>query len=147
MSGTLHSAPYDFKAMNTSDARPLLVDVEGLGLAVRVTIKIRGKLHVGESPLPTENDADDALVAAAARATLGALEGACPAAVSLRLDWSGILHPDGALPPMAVVLATVTVADVPLRAPGSVLLREQPTWAGARAVLQGLNRRLEILGL
>jgi hypothetical protein len=132
---------------SAGEARPVLVDVEGLGLAVRVTLRVQDRLHVGESALPEERADDAALVAAAARATLAALERATPQAVGLRLEWSDVLHPDEDLPPMVVVLTTVTVADVPLRAPGSVLLRDRPIWAGARAVLQGLNRRLEILGL
>lgn len=131
---------------STEDHRPLLVDVAGAEGPVRVTLEIRDRRYVGESPLAGDG-APPALVTAAARATLDGLEQATPDAVTLRLEWSDVLRPEGHLPPLAVVLCTITVADVPLRAPGSALLRDKPLWAGARAVLQGLNRRLEIMGL
>lgn len=131
----------------TRDSRPLLVDVTEAGGAVRVTLNVRDRSHVGVAHLPAGIARDAALVAAGAGATLDALEQATPQAVSLHLEWSEVVVPDEGLPPMALVLCNVTVADVPLRAPGSVLLRDDPAWAGARAALQGLNRRLEILGL
>lgn len=132
---------------STGDNRPLLVDIAGAEGPVRVTLEVRDRRYVGEATLEGEDAAPPALVTVAARATLDGLEQAAPEAVTLRLEWSDVLHPEGGLPPLAVVLCTLTVAEVPLRAPGSALLRDKPLWAGARAVLQGLNRRLEILGL
>lgn len=131
----------------TRDPRPLLADVAEAGGGVRVRLTVRDRSHVGVAALPAGAPPASALVTAAAAATIDALEQATPQAVSLRLEWSEVVEPDDELPPLAVVLCTVTVADVPLRAPGSALLRGEPAWAGARAVLQGLNRRLEVLGL
>lgn len=131
--------------MTGTGDRPVLREVVEQPGTVRVALEVGGRTFVGVGDVA--GDGTEPVVAAAARAALDALEQATPGAVALRLDWSMIVEPEGVLPPVVVVLVTATIAGVPLRVTGSVLLRDQPTWAGARAALQALNRRLEIMAL
>lgn len=129
-----------------AERRPLLVEVVEHAPTVRITLEVGGQRFVGVDTVEPGGD-DGSLAAGGARAALDALAQATPGAVDLRLDWCEIAVPGGRLPRLAVVLVTATIAGVPLQASGSVLVRDRPDWAGARAVLQALNRRLEIMSL
>lgn len=132
--------PYDLSMSGGAGARrPVLVAVDGKQ-TVRVTLRHRERLYVGEAT-------HDTPATAAATATLDALGRLLPAAASLDLDWCGVVQP-GVGPNVVLVMVTITVAGVPMRQSGTaIIVGGDALTAAAKAAFDALNRRLEIMGI
>lgn len=132
--------------MSTADdstrLRPIIVSVDGRD-PVRVELEHRGQCYVGQcATAPGRGMAE-----AAAMAALDALDRLTPSAAGFGLDWCGVVDPGRGVPAAVLVVATVSIAGVPMQQTGSALIRDDVGMAAVRAALDAMNRRLEILGL
>lgn len=123
-----------------ANPRVILTDVE-VGETVRITLDIRGREYVGQAEIT-----DDGIEVAAARATLQALDALTPTAATFELNWLHETEPDD-LGTVLEVVVTLTVAGASIRHVGAALVRGDLPTTAARAVLDALNRRLEIMQL
>lgn len=107
-----------------------------------VTVRLRlGDRIVGAT---SDDDGRDA----AARATLAAIGQLTPSTLELTLDSVRTLPPTpGVRSTVVVAVVVVTVAGVPLPHSGSALVKDGNERATAAAVLDALNRRVQILGI
>lgn len=121
-------------------SRITLVDVVGRD-PVMVTLERDDQRVVGEGAAGKGGEAE-----AAARATLEAVDALTPPAVTFALDWCGVVESAPDLPPLLVVVVALDVTGVPMRYAGAVIIDADPlASAAAEAVLDALNRRLEIM--
>ena len=122
-------------------SRVSLVDVVGRD-TIRVSLERDGRVVVGEAHV---GDAGG-LAEAGARAALAAVETLTPGAVTFGLDWCGVVPTAPELPEVVLVLVGLEVAGVPMRYAGAVTVdTDALPEVGARAALDALNRRLEIM--
>lgn len=121
--------------------RVRLVDAGGTDV-VTVSLALGDRTVVGR----TASSEAGGHCQAAATATLRALDELTPGAVRLVLHWCGVAQPVPELPPIVTVLVGLDVAGVPMRYPGAVVIHDDDVpRAAAAAVLNALNRRLEIM--
>lgn len=116
----------------------ILTDVD-VGSTARVTLDVRGREYVGEADI-----AEDGAEAAVARATLRALDALTPTAVRFQMDWLHETEPDD-LGTVVEVVVTLNVAGASFSHVGAALVRGDLATTAARAVLDAVNRRLEIM--
>lgn len=124
-------------------ARPVLAGVDGEEPVV-VTLRSGGEVYEGEA---SPSQVGGGTATAAAAATLAALAALTPSAVSFALDWVQIGESDEqGLPTVVTVLARAEVAGVTMRYAGAALSPEDVREAAAKAVLDAMNRRLQVMG-
>lgn len=124
-----------------SSRRIALLEVDSGDNGVRVRLQLRDRTTAA-----VDHGRDR--LRAAARATLEAVSLLVPPAVELRLDTLRLLPAIADAPSdLVVVVVTAAVAGTDLRHSGSALVHGSAEHATAAAVLDALNRRLEILGI
>lgn len=120
--------------------RPILTSVSGHD-TVRVVLEYGDRRGVGEC----EVAGGGGMVAAAATATLQALDALTPTTVEFRLGWCEVVEPGDDQPSAVVVYATAIVDGVPTQLAGAALVHHELQVAAVRAALNATNRRLEAL--
>ena len=119
-------------------AAPPRVVIESVESAGTTQIRLRRGTQVVEGRTrPEEHD-----LAAVVHATLSALDELTPSTVAVTLDE---LHRVGHRYELVIVLLTVRVAGVPLPHVGSAIVGDDPELAVVKAVLDALNRRLQVI--
>jgi hypothetical protein len=134
-------APYH-RAMSEprNPVRPMLVEVSGQAVT-RVVIRFGATTFVGEADVAEHAGPGPAAAAAAAQA----LEAATPDTVTMSVPWSTVVETPADSPDLYVALVDVHVAGVRMQHAGAVPIKQHEAVAAARAVLDAVNRRLEIM--
>ena len=131
--------------------RPPLIEAvaveEGPPPRVRVALEHGNELFVRDAAVGQDPSIPAPYVAAAAEATVAALNLLTPAAVHLTLQWSAVVPTGEGLPPVAMTVVGLEVAGVPLRYAGAVITDGDSVISGAKAALDAVNRRLGVTGL
>lgn len=126
---------------DSSPVRIALLEVDSGDTGVQVRLQLRDRTTAGVG------HGRDRL-RAAANATLDAVSPLLPPAVELRLETIRLLPAVEEAPfDLVVVVVTAAVAGTDLCHSGSALVQGSAEHATAAAVLDALNRRLEILGI
>ncbi len=121
----------------------MLAGVEG-DEPIVVTLRSGGDVFEGEA---SPSQVGGGTATAAAAATLAALAALTPSAVSFALDWVQVGESDDEeLPAVVTVLARAEVAGVTMRYAGAALSPKDVRKAAAKAVLDAMNRRLQVMG-
>lgn len=131
--------------------RPPLIEAvvveDGSTQRARVALEHDKELFVREAPVRVGGSVAAPYVAAAAEATIAALNLITPSAVELTVRWSAVVPTDDEVPPMALTVIELNVAGVAMRYAGAVLTEGDDVMSGAKAALDAVNRRLGVTGL
>jgi hypothetical protein len=125
---------------SSTPVRPMLVEVGG-NEVTRVVIRFGEGTFVGEADVARAGGPGPAAAVAAAQA----VESATPSTVTLTVPWSQVVDTPEGHPDVYLALVDVFVAGVRMQHTGAVQVKQHVAVAAARAVLDAVNRRLEIM--